>query len=246
MKMILFSATMVIDGLTPSTTYKLSLTAKSTTGLISLANYYTVTTAPDPPIEFKPSIISPNEVTLTWIKPVAQISKYILRISSDTASEERNVNSTKSSETVTGLKPGTDYRAELRSIPAQDPAHSPPSIISTLFTTHLPSPDILTKTGTENSVIFDWTTSYSDQIAYHYVLQNDQMPSFTEWTVVNVTEKSYEIPGLQSDALYLIEVKFIVPGVECESTFFDVKTKMSKNQYLIANPTISAVTFRQS
>lgn len=234
---------MKLDNLSPSTTYKLSLMAKSTTGLISQANYYLVSTAPDPPIEFKASKVSSVEATMTWIKPVAKISMYILQLSHDGVSEERTLNSSKSTEVISELKPATRYWAQLRSIPVYKPVHSPPSIVSTSFVTHLPGPNITTTVGNEESVFFSWVHSYSNQISFQYMLQGGQ---FTEWMFANVTEKSYEIKNLKSNSLYFIQVKFVFSGIESESAFFDVRTKLSKNTISISNPSLSAITFNSA
>ena len=108
------SARMRLENLLPSTNYKLSLIAKSTTGLESIANIYSVTTAPDPPDEFRAKKLTSSSAVLSWIKPLSRVKSYSLRLIHGGKTETRILNATKSSETLHKLEPATHYQARFK------------------------------------------------------------------------------------------------------------------------------------
>ena len=162
--------------------------------------------------------------------------------------EKIKIDPSKSSEVLSGLKRATRYFAELHSVPVRKPVHSPPSIVQTSFTTLLPPPNITKIETSENSAVFTWEESISDRVAFTYLQQGDHLDK-KDWQLkkLGTDDRQLEISGLQSDSLYLLQLKFMGddPNTDNEQAFQEFKTKAT-NIVRISKPIASAVTFNSA
>ena len=119
-------------------------------------------------------------------------------------------------------------------MPVKNPLLTPPSVVSTKFTTLVPAPNISKIEATENSVKFTWNKSPYKRIAYKFenfdnwtsnktMSESDDLPmmaaDFDTWIMIDTIDRSYKVTGLQPNSQYFFQVIFVVEDIKSELAF---------------------------
>ena len=159
--------TILLLDLSPSTAYKLTIMVESKTGVLGQPTYYLVTTAADPPSEFKLIQVTAHGARLGWIPPISRIKQYELLIISTTTGEKPIRATLPSSQTfyeANHLVDGRNYKAFLTSKPHLQISsnNSPPNIVQVEFTTPIAPPNIQKKFIDSSNFVFTWKAPRQD------------------------------------------------------------------------------------
>ena len=220
--------TILLQNLSPSTAYKLTIMIESETGVLGQPTYYLVTTAADPPSDFKVIQVSSHGARFGWIPPISRIKQYEILIIS-TISGEKAIRATlPPSQTfyeANHLVDGRKYKAYLTSKPHLQVStnNSPPNIVQAEFTTPIAPPIIQKKFIDSGNFVFTWKPSRQDNVLFSVRYLSNQLSGhgeFSDWFHASAGQYTYTLSSLLPATKYFLEAKFIstedIKGFEFE------------------------------
>ena len=236
--------TIRLKGLMPSNAYKLTIMMKSETGKLGLPSIFLVTTAADPPSEFVALKTTHEAVKLSWVPPVSKVAEYKLTLEG-LKSETYKLHANSSSYVVSGLLDGQTYHASLQSIPVVVSINSPPTIVTTEFTTKVAPPVITTKYIDSESLAFSWEEPrFELPFAMRYLSSQLIVPDsgFTDWIRFPPGQTTYTLTSLLPATKYFLEARFESTNITSESTFTEFETAKIYVPSVV-NPTVTSITY---
>uniref|UniRef100_A0A3B5Q3L2 Fibronectin n=1 Tax=Xiphophorus maculatus TaxID=8083 RepID=A0A3B5Q3L2_XIPMA len=217
-----------MTGLTPDTDYLVSIYAVS--GLQeSLPLSGTQKTISDAPTDLEVLDSSPTSITVRWAAPPVTVRYYrITHGESGGHTKEFTVPGTKSTATISNLRPGTDYTVTVYAVTGR--GDSPASSIP-IYVTHrtgVDSPSEMEVTNVnDNSITVRWSPAQGPIKGYRVTgaPRNGQGMSFTEVVAPDQTEFTFS--GLMPTAEYIFSVNAL--GQNGESSPLVVNAVTSKS-----------------
>ncbi|XP_072473616.1 fibronectin isoform X10 [Notamacropus eugenii] len=167
-------------------------------------------TVSDVPRDLEVIATTPNSLLISWDAPAVTVRYYRItygETGGNSPVQEFTVPGTKSTATITGLKPGVDYTITVYAVTGRgdSPASSKPVTIS--YRTEIDKPSQMQVTDVQdNSISVRWLPSNSPVTGYRVTTapKNGPGPSKTKTTGPDETEMTIE--GLQPTVEYVVSV----------------------------------------
>uniref|UniRef100_A0A3B3UWR6 Fibronectin n=1 Tax=Poecilia latipinna TaxID=48699 RepID=A0A3B3UWR6_9TELE len=217
-----------MTGLTPDTDYLVSIYAVS--GLQeSLPLSGTQKTISDAPTDLEVLDSTPTSITVRWAAPPVTVRYYrITHGESGGHTKEFTVPGTKSTATISNLRPGTDYTITVYAVTGR--GDSPASSIP-IYVTHrtgVDSPSEMEVTNVnDNSITVRWSPAQGPIKGYRVTgaPRNGQGVSFTEVVAPDQTEFTFS--GLMPTAEYIFSVNALGQNGESSPLVVNAVTTIS-------------------
>ncbi|XP_005801284.1 fibronectin-like [Xiphophorus maculatus] len=218
-----------MTGLTPDTDYLVSIYAVS--GLQeSLPLSGTQKTISDAPTDLEVLDSSPTSITVRWAAPPVTVRYYrITHGESGGHTKEFTVPGTKSTATISNLRPGTDYTVTVYAVTGR--GDSPASSIP-IYVTHrtgVDSPSEMEVTNVnDNSITVRWSPAQGPIKGYRVTgaPRNGQGMSFTEVVAPDQTEFTFS--GLMPTAEYIFSVNALGQNGESSPLVVNAVTNVDR------------------
>ena len=171
-----------------------------------------------PPLKLSAEATGSDSVTVSWTAPETDLDLlgYELgwrRADEATWNEVRDIPSTQTTYTITGLEAGTAYEVRIRAVYAGEEGEWSP-VIAAGPTESRPVPSVPPNGRTASSLTVTWTAPETDLglLGYELGWRRADEADWNKKRDIPSTQTTYEITGLDADTAYEVRVRAMYAG----------------------------------